>query len=1126
VIREEDQVFAKVVARHNLLPPGAIAEGLRRLESSDERRLKEVFLDQGLLSRAQVEELERVASKILQGGPIPGFELIRRIGRGGMGAVYLAKQLSMGGRTVALKVVRLPAGRDRRNARRLLQEARIVGRLNHPNIVKGYDVGVAGDYYYFVMELVEGESLRSVLTKRRYAPAEALRLVRDVASALAHAHDHAVIHRDIKPGNILITSDGTPKLTDLGLAKGPRESTLTRSGATLGTPQYISPEQAKEPRDADARSDLYSLGATLYHMVTGVPPYQGDTLASVISQVLFEPYVPPEDLNPDLSSSFCTLLEKMMVKDPERRYHDAHELIRDIDAVLAGEEIDPLPPASVPRSLARGWGAVTVLAASLVVGLAGLGVGYALFGPGERDPVDRESVPAQRSALRMLLDVRDRYPVDRLANGRLFEARDAYRVLLEDESVASEARGSVRAIEQRLCREAEHLLARLLGEARARILRDAPPRAVLEEFREAFELGFASRFGRDLDLVLPDSDLGTCLSMKFNERRHKLRVEISALVRRRHEAELAELERADGGRPGARIDELEAFEEKLEEDLLLPADLTALREEARERREAWHRERVARLRAMFEEVRDRVEKGRFASAEALLESLRPIADLEEKASDLASFLETRRDAAIRTREAAAASALDDVVAALAARDYGRGFEAAEALRGELTGVVAELPEVEPLRERAEGTLAGLARIDAFWERVGAELAERVGERFKLEFTDDANLKELIDVEGDRIRYRFGAQEQERSLYALDREAAVALARPRVEGAHEDWTDVAWFLLAEAAARSRGSGLLDRARSRLDLGAAESRRRGIEPALEAFEWLATRIREQLDRERRRRQEATRELLSRADLAFEREDWGAARELCDALSSAVHRAHLDADEKRFIEDRLGEIRREQKRDAIEGRFAPGVASVTDPDLERVTVEYGFERATDLDDFAYSRGEWMRSPEGALVLERPRALKGRKGLVYRKRFQTSAKLDVEVTLRVLDDSKLRFLLFSIYGTNYGVMTSEEAEFRQLNLFKGDVENYEEYFDLPGLGYSRPAGIESAPRFGEGEELTFRFELRPGTRTFRFLLNGNEYDLRREWVPPGKRYDALEIRSTVPVAVERIRIRGTVPR
>ncbi len=171
---------------------------------------------------------------------------------------------------------------------------------------------------------------------------EALRIVRGVALALEHAHQEGVVHRDIKPGNILIGKDGAVKLADYGLAKGPLEDQeLTKSGVTVGTPQYISPEQARGPSEVDIRTDLYSLGATLFHMVTGRTPYQGETLAHLIQQVLYERYAPPRTLRRDLSKDVDFLIEKLMARQPRHRYQNPKELLRDLDALDAGKSIVP-----------------------------------------------------------------------------------------------------------------------------------------------------------------------------------------------------------------------------------------------------------------------------------------------------------------------------------------------------------------------------------------------------------------------------------------------------------------------------------------------------------------------------------------------------------------------------------------------------------------------------------------------------------------------------------------------------------------------------------------------------------------------------------------------------------------
>ena len=174
---------------------------------------------------------------------------------------------------VALKVLKPSLARDKRYVERLRREARIVASLSHAHIVAGYDLGEEGGYHFFVMEFVEGKSLRQLLNEwGMFSEGYVLRVARETALALDHAYQRDVIHRDIKPGNILIDEVGKVKLTDMGLAKGPADLALTRDGATVGTPMYISPEQARNPQDVDVRSDLYSLGATLYHMATGVPP--------------------------------------------------------------------------------------------------------------------------------------------------------------------------------------------------------------------------------------------------------------------------------------------------------------------------------------------------------------------------------------------------------------------------------------------------------------------------------------------------------------------------------------------------------------------------------------------------------------------------------------------------------------------------------------------------------------------------------------------------------------------------------------------------------------------------------------------------------------------------------------
>ena len=272
---------------------------------------------------------------------LAGFEIIERIGRGGMGAVFKARQISMQ-RIVALKVLSPKLVENQAYVERFLREARAAARLDHPNIVRGIDAGHDQGYYYLAMEFVEGETLRKQLKRvgKLDEPA-ALNITIQIASALQHAHESGgIVHRDVKPDNILLTPDGTTKLADLGLAKSVEDDAgLTRIGSAIGTPHYLSPEQARGAQELDSRTDIYSLGATLYHMLTGSPVFEGQTAAVVLSKHVNEMPVPPIEKNPGISSHANTILLKMLEKDPEDRYDTPAELIEDIRSALGGEEL-------------------------------------------------------------------------------------------------------------------------------------------------------------------------------------------------------------------------------------------------------------------------------------------------------------------------------------------------------------------------------------------------------------------------------------------------------------------------------------------------------------------------------------------------------------------------------------------------------------------------------------------------------------------------------------------------------------------------------------------------------------------------------------------------------------------
>lgn len=342
---DDDLLFAEHVVKAGFLTQEEVEDSLsvqkRMEEMGVHDSLRSVLVKRGALREADAAVVARNAGLRSGGEPIPGYTLEARLGMGAMGSVYKAYQKGMK-RHVAIKILRRDLTDDPRQVERLQREAALVGKLDHPNIVRGLDSGETEGLVWFVMELVTGESLRERIHRMGKIPhEEAVRITRQLAEALDHAASLGVIHRDVKPGNILIAKDGTPRMTDYGLAKGESDDALTQLDATLGTPQYISPEQARNPRDADVRSDIYSLGATLYAMLTGHPPFAGETMASTLTKVLYERPKPLAEDAPDTPPALAYVVERMMAKDRRHRYQTPGELLHDLRALEEGRLVVP-----------------------------------------------------------------------------------------------------------------------------------------------------------------------------------------------------------------------------------------------------------------------------------------------------------------------------------------------------------------------------------------------------------------------------------------------------------------------------------------------------------------------------------------------------------------------------------------------------------------------------------------------------------------------------------------------------------------------------------------------------------------------------------------------------------------
>ncbi len=273
------------------------------------------------------------------GDRLDSFEIQQAIGVGGMGAVFRALDVRLD-RFVALKVLPPGQSHEAENVRRFYQEGRAAARLDHENIARVFTIGQDKSLHYIAFEYIDGTTIRQRVEQRGPLPvSEAINFTLQIAGALVHASERGVVHRDIKPSNIIVTPQGRAKLVDMGLARrfereGADEG-LTQSNMTLGTFDYISPEQARDPRSVDVRSDLYSLGCTIYHMLTGQPPFPGGTVLQKLLSHREEPAPDVRVLNPSVPSDLAVIVLKLMAKDPDRRYQTPEQLVRDL-LTLAG----------------------------------------------------------------------------------------------------------------------------------------------------------------------------------------------------------------------------------------------------------------------------------------------------------------------------------------------------------------------------------------------------------------------------------------------------------------------------------------------------------------------------------------------------------------------------------------------------------------------------------------------------------------------------------------------------------------------------------------------------------------------------------------------------------------------
>jgi predicted Ser/Thr protein kinase len=342
------------------------------------------------------------------------YEILGEVARGGAGVIYRARQRSLN-RTVALKMILSGEFASADAVQRFRVEAEAAASLDHPNIVPIYQIGEENGQHFFSMKLVEGEILSRRIRENPLSPRESARLVATVARAIHYGHQRGILHRDLKPSNILVTPDATPYVVDFGLAKRvDAEEALTKTGDIMGTPSYMAPEQMEGRSTFTTAVDVYGLGGILYELLTGQPPFRGDTMASIMRKVLEEEPASPRSLNAQIDPDLETISLKCLEKSPGKRYGTADQLAEDLERWLAGEPIHARPVTTWTRGLkwARRRPAAAALIGVSLLALVTVAVGGLLFSV-STERARREAVEAEHEfELALTRDVAGRLESD------------------------------------------------------------------------------------------------------------------------------------------------------------------------------------------------------------------------------------------------------------------------------------------------------------------------------------------------------------------------------------------------------------------------------------------------------------------------------------------------------------------------------------------------------------------------------------------------------------------------------------------------------------------------------------------------------------------------------------------
>jgi len=1098
---------------------------------------------------------------------IPGYRIEGVLGRGSAGVVYRAVQLAVE-RPVALKVLHADVAARGRSVRRLQREARTTARLAHPGIVTAIDMGECAGTWWYAMELVDGPSLAERLQREGpMSERDALRLFIPLCEALEHAADAGVIHRDLKPGNILVDSSGRGRIVDLGLAIAEDDPSLTAQGGMLGTPHYISPEQARNPTAADVRSDIWSLGATLFHCLCGRPPFAGESVAAILSGVLYAPIPDPAALAPKLSRNMALVLRKCLARDPARRYQHPRELREDLESIrerrgvsVERRSLDPLA-GERERTRTR-WIAVGSVAAG--VGLAALivlrpwrasepagveSVASVAFAP--LDELERTAaLSGARVAplLERLAQLESAVPAEHAARAAALRAALAAR--LDTELVAARARleseldrlwnrardfaGALQWLEggfEAETREKLALSARQWGEAAGRFELAERRRQVEADRRVSLGV-LQQRLSKHYSESVQGERARKLLDEgRWAAARAALDVSGAALV-----AETA------ASTAGFAAGDVEAILRAIESEAVRPA-VAALEERWR----GEDRRRAAELQRQHDRLLEEIELGRTSDVRARVEELYAAAlaagrvKPDELLADVSDELRRSRDAllaelepvAARARLRVAESLLADNLVDLDVRWRARRFAAI----AQHFDALAQSPALAPVRERC-ASIAEQARVlEGVLERAAATLRAASGTETQVELpfgalTFRGRVEEAQQAleRGFRFRPVDGPASVSPGLLALrelDSGKGALVSRAALEA------------LAGIAGKELGpDARFESALLRWHLGErAEAAQLVLEPPARA-EWgaLAAELSGWLAGERAKSEGEARARVERARLSLSKVRTAAAGGAADVRSQVewideLLTRQLDlefvAAEAEWLRARRAELRAQAELDdtaILQRAYGPSELEVGPTGAVRMRWVF---------DASYSgpfqRGEWLPDGEGWIA---PRS--ATRDAVADERawptlfLQPPLRLGDALELRVQFDQPAqsgqpRLVSVSIAGVH--VVLLGAANPGQKGRWKIGSGNPEAYAQLLADLLERGKGTEFEP-LQKGQRYTLRIELKQGRGDVSVFLDerllGRDTPVRPD--PSSYGDKALVLRSLEPIRLRTLELRARI--